>query len=280
MAQAATQRSTLNVGAGLYVLRYLGSIDPRNAPRAHVTPQQSSDHDIDIVGAPGTQHGELTHPGSSLVIVVRKAGVIEVVVNAVENSNNVDARLTLDLVASAVLPASRDARSNGVDRVKAEVPRRQGAAPSLAVQAHVARRGDIMADGDGWIAGPEAPAAIEGLQIDCDDPEIGVVGQYRNTQARDWSRWSQPGHFIGTEQKASALTGLRLKLTGASASAYALEVRSIFLGSPLQTQKGVEIEIVSPGDLDPLIGLNLRLVAVEPPKFQELPKAPRVRVFR
>lgn len=268
------------MGAGLYVLRYLGSIDPRNAPRAHVAPQGSSEQDVDIIGAPGTQAGELTHPGGSLVIVVRKPAVIEVVVSAVEDSNNVDARLTLDLVASAVAPAAREARSSGMDRSRAEISRRQGAAPSLAVQAHVARRGDILADAEGWIAGPEAPAAIEGLQIDCDDPEVGVVGQFRNTQSREWSRWSQPGHFIGTEQKASALTGLRLKLTGASAGAYALEVRSIFLGSPLQTQKGVEIEIVSPGELDPLIGLNLRLVAADTPKVQELPKAPRVRVFR
>jgi hypothetical protein len=96
-----------------------------------------------------------------------------------------------------------------------------------------------------------------------------------------WSAWQTPGSLVGTRQKASALTGLRLKLVGADASRYEIEGEALFLGSPVMPQRGSEVEFVSQAGVDPLVGLKLSLVERgRADAGAQASKSSRVRIFR
>ena len=281
------QTLVLNVTEGLYVLRYLGGVDPRSAPSALVKVPSAEAVDLDVITAPGFDAGEMPGPGSNLVLVVRTAGSIEVEVQSVGENGSLDARFSLDLLA----PALTRMRTHPEQRtlLKSSAAVRQvvsggddGAYKSIELFAHVARRGDIAADEEGWVAGPKAPSAIEGIEVLCTRSDVGITIQYRNTSnPNTWSDWQAPGTFVGTRQKASPLTGLRLKVIGAAASLFELEVEALFLGSATVVGRGRELEFVSAGGLDPLVGLRMGLMQLSAASASsDMRKAPRVRVFR
>ena len=273
----------LDVKPGLYALRYVGSTDVRSAPSAAVRPIEASLHAIEIVSAPGVPAGELRAPGSSVVILASASGSVEISLTAFRGSQNLDAKFSLDLLGSAEplgVAASLD-KQVGASSARGEGDTRRAEA-SLDIVAHVSRRGDVRADEDGWIAGPRAPSSIEAIQIQVRGPSVGVAAQFRNLESRgSWSAWSTPGAVIGIPKKACPLTGIRLKLVGPEADLYELVADGLFLGAPKITTKGGEVEFVAPGELDPLIGLRLKLVAKSAStRPQAVDKVSRVRVFR
>ena len=281
------QTLVLNVAEGLYVLRYLGGANPRSAPAATVKLPATDSAEADIITAPGLDTGEMPGPGSNVVLVVRKSGPIEVVVEVSGGNDSLDARFSLDLLA----PALPKGRPEAAERTRVKLgamakPDVSGAGSGqpglIELFAHVARRGDIAADEEGWVAGPNAPSAIEGIEVSCSRTDLGVAIQYKNlSNANRWSEWQPPGGFVGTRQKASPLTGVRFKIVGAASPNYELDGEALFLGSPIQVGRGQDLEFVSAGGLDPLVGLKLRLVQFS--KAEAIPdarKAPRVRVFR
>lgn len=282
-----TQTLVLNVTEGLYVLRYLGGANPRSAPAAIVKLSSAASTDADIITAPGLNSGEMPGPGSNVVILVRRSGPIEVVVEASGGNDSLDARFSLDLLAPALSKKRPD--TEGRTQVKSDAMAKpdvsapaSGQSALIELFAHVARRGDIAADQEGWVAGPNAPSAIEGIEVSCNRTDLGVAIQYKNlANANRWSDWQPPGGFVGTRQKASPLTGLRLKVVGAASQGYELEGEALFLGSPIQLGRGQDLEFVSVGGLDPLVGLKLRLVQLSTTTtIPDVRKAPRVRVFR
>ncbi len=282
MASESTRKVTLEVRPGLYVLRYLSSMDIRTAPVASVAPAAGSVGDVDLICAPGLRAEEMSGPGSNLVLVVRRAGSIIVAIDAIEGSNNRDAKFSLDLLAAGAEPR-RQAESVGQARQAPETPAREaGTEVGLSMLAHVARRGDIVPDAEGWIAGPRSPSPIEGFEIRCHGGDVGVAAQYQNaTDQRSWSAWLTPGSFIGTRQKASPITGLRLKLIGAEAGQFEIEGEALFLGSPKAAIRGTEVEVLAPGINDPLVGLRLQIARRRETMQEAVPlKPPRVRVFR
>ena len=282
MARESTRRVTLEVKPGLYVLRYLSSTDIRTAPVASVAPAAGSVGDVDMVCAPGLRAEEMSGPGSNLVLVVRRAGSIIVAIDAVEGSDNLDAKFSLDLLAAAADPRRQVKRVEQAHPGPETLVREAGTQVGVSILAHVARRGDIVPDAEGWIAGPRSPSPIEGFEIRCHGADLGVAAQYQNaTDQRSWSAWLTPGSFIGTRQKASPMTGLRLKLIGAEAGHFEIEGEALFLGSPKTSVKGTEVEFQAPGVNDPLVGLRLQIARRKETAQDTLHlKAPRVRVFR
>ena len=282
-----TRTLVLNVTEGLYVLRYLGGANPQSAPAALVKLPATDFADADIITAPGLDTGEMPGPGSNVVLLVKRSGPVEVVVEASGGNDSLDARFSLDLLA----PAITKRRQETVDRTrvksgamsKPDVSGAVSGQPGLIeLFAHVARRGDIAADQEGWVAGPKAPSAIEGIEVSCSRTDLGVAIQYKNlSNANRWSEWQPPGSFVGTRQKASPLTGLRFKVVGAASQGYELDGEALFLGSSIQLGRGQDLEFVSAGGLDPLVGLKLRLVQFSnAAAIPDTTKAPRVRVFR
>ena len=280
MVSKSVQSMELSVAPGLFVLRYLSCADLRDAPSADVRSLGAAG-DVDIISVPGSPTGHLPGPGSNLVIVARRASKVEVLVTARDGSSSRDARFTLDLLGSAkseqVRPAVQTA-SNDIGRSSDVSP----SIPSLAVEAHVARRGDVSADAEGWIGGPRSPSALEGVVFRSGGADLGIAAQFINTQDPGrWSAWVTPGSLVGTKQKASPLTALRLKLVGSDAPRFELSTEALFLGAPVSVQRGNEVEIGTLGAGDVLVGLRVQVVQRQSEMAEAAERrAPRVRVFR
>ena len=187
--------------------------------------------------------------GSNVVLLVRRSGSIEILVGSNTENKSLDARFSLDLLAPSLSKLRQEARSRTIPgsgvMPKPLVASTEGDQSELIeVFAHVARRGDIAADEEGWVAGPNAPSAIEGLEVSCSRPDVGVSIQYRNgMNAGRWSDWQSPGGFVGTRQKANPLTGIRLKVVGAASQGFELVGEALFLGSPILQGRGHDLGV-------------------------------------
>ena len=277
MASGVSQRS-LEVEAGLYVLRYLGSADVRTAPEAHVTAAQDNEDAVTIVSAPGHPPATLVHPGSSLVVVVNRRSRVDISLEPSPGSSNLDAKFSLDLLALAIPLLHSPVDAMGARRGSGPSEQRRDA--TLRIKAHVSRRGDVEVEADEWVAGPQAPGSIEGISFECAGPDVGIATQIVDSRGR-WSAWQPPGGFIGTRQRATPVLGLRLKLSGTDKANFILEAEALFLGSPIDRRTGTELELLSSSGTDPLIGLKVRLIAVMSVQPESVAASKsRVRVFR
>lgn len=278
-----TRSLSLDVKTGLYVLRYLSSADPRNAPSASVRLTPGGTGDVDFVSAPGLPEQELAAPGSSIVLLTRRPGSVDIVLRALPGSSNMDARFSLDLLAAgAESSLSWDAGRHAADGSRIGGPGWDVAVPELEVEGHVARRGDVAADETGWIAGPRSPSPIEGLTIRCTSPGVGIAAQSMGTRERGrWSVWQSPASFVGTRQQADPLVGLRLRLVGPEAGGFQLQAETLFLGAPVASRIGSDLELTSQSGTDPLVGLRLALIPAATPQVETVAsRTSRVRVFR
>ena len=111
LTDGTTQTLKLNVNEGLYVLRYLGSVDPQSAPAALVKLPSTNSADADIIDAPGLDPGEMPGPGSNVVLLVRRSGSIEVLIGSNRDNMSLDARFSLDLLAPALSRPGPDTKS-------------------------------------------------------------------------------------------------------------------------------------------------------------------------
>ncbi len=308
MARDVQRSSSCSVDRGLYVLRYVSSDSTDVAPSAFIGPAAGSESSLRFIDAPGLPAGMLSGPGASIVIVSEGYAKVEITVRASESSRVLDAKFALELlskggeeaVASPVkvempssstwlppaLPKPFDAGRGAMPNTPAEPTL---ALPIMDILAHVSRRGDIMVTPGEWVAGPDAPTPVEGVQITCRGADLAVSARFMNTtQPGVWSSWWSAGDFVGSRQQASPLTGLRLKLVGRDASRFELEAEAMFLGKPLQRHTGSEVSLATAGGLDLLVGLKLGLRSVARQeeaavlKQQASPavKSSRVRVFR
>jgi hypothetical protein len=159
----------------------------------------------------------------------------------------------------------------------------------LSVMGHVAHRGDVEVAQGNWIAGPDSPSPIEGIEIrGAKTPSMQVETQSRiGARSSAWSDWAAPGAFIGTRGKRLPLTGLRFRLSGNEAKRYELDVDALFLGSPISTRRGREVELTSAAGIDPLVGLRISLRRegglssdVASLDSAKVSREPRVRIFR
>ncbi|MEG9528243.1 MAG: hypothetical protein MIL41_21155, partial [Hyphomicrobiales bacterium] len=253
-----------------------------------------------VISAPGDRHGVISSPGGCVVVRAERAGTLQVTVQAMAGVGAPEAELRLEPLQSGeperadfgapprdaepfrgVEPRSRSSRGTATQR------------PQLEVLGHVSRRGDVLAGAGEWIAGPDAPAPIEGVALRALEA-LDVAIEYQvliGGPGAAWTRWTAEG-YAGTRGKFGTLNGVRLRLTGPGASAFQFEAEALFLGSAAVHRKGREIELSSYSGADPLVGLKVAVItaerqvsptnaraaeALEPDSGQRLG---RVRVFR
>jgi hypothetical protein len=287
--QVREREATVNVERGLFLLRYDAGSETGRSPMAIARPARGSEPFIEVISAPGAIVGYLGGPGACAVVRAEQAGKLSVRIRASEPDATLDAAFRLEaLGASANVSARTIVRS----------PERGGErSGGLRLLAHVARRGDIEVHAGAWVAGPDAPAAIEGLELRGGTPD-GVSIELQPLVATNpvrWLDWAPHGAFIGTRGRALPLAGLRLRLVGDEASKFALAADVLFLGSAIVSKRGREIEFIGPASGDPLVGLRLSLAPEveaiapsDPPQsleaasvnFPQQRSEPRVRVFR
>ena len=163
----------------------------------------------------------------------------------------------------------------------------------LKIVGHVAGIGDVTARADEWVAGPSAPARIEGLSIvwpgKPDDLDIRYCVKLARPHAVS-GRMMGLGAYAGTRGRALPIVGIRLEMSGAAASSFRLVSEAAFLGAPIARTSGKQIEMSGSTGREPLVGFRLRLdeigiplqPALTPPAVATVTAKSqgRMRVFR
>lgn len=286
---ALEREATIDVSRGLYILRYLSGVALGASPVAMARPAPGSEPFVEVISAPGILTGFLSYPGECLVVRAERVGKLLVRVMRQSAAESFDASFRLEPVFGAERSAAPVLA--GAPETASASPQ-SGGGQKFTLLAHVSRRGDVEVRAGEWVAGPNAPSAIEGLEI------RGALGSglrieiqpLVSTTPLRWLDWAAPGGFAGSRGRALPLAGLRLRLAGDDASRFVLSADALFLGSAILSKRGREIELVGAASGDPLVGLRLDLApeafavagnidhagaAIAPQRVE-----PRVRVFR
>jgi len=253
LTQATQEQETaITVNRGLFLLRYATGPTSGRSPFAIVRPASASAPFIEVISPPGVVAGFLSGPGDFAIVRAEQSGQLQVKIVAQEPGVPLEASLRMEpLVGGEKMAVAGAANAPVLDR------------GALTILAHVARRGDVEVALGAWIAGPDAPAPIEGLELRGALPE-GLVVEFQPllaTKPPRWMDWCGPGNFVGTRRRALPLCGLRMRLSGAASDHFEIAASALFLGSPATTRRGREIEFVSTAEVDPLVGLQIELVS-------------------
>lgn len=286
--------TTTQVVRGLYLLKYVSGSAFGSSPLAMARPSAGSEPYIEVISAPGVVSGFLARPGEALVVRAERPGDLSIKLLRQSTDASFEASFRLELVfAGEGAAPSVTVRATEEGREEAAA----AAGKNLRLCAHVARRGDVEIAAAQWVAGPAAPAAIEGVEI----RGLLPAGVRIDTQVLvatnppRWLDWTPTGAFAGTRGRAMALAGIRFKLVGNAAGRFVICADGLFLGAAIVTKRGAEIELVGSGAADPLVGLRLDLAPVGRAEVSNEPRLsvaavnsaileqrnePRVRVFR
>lgn len=294
-----TERVTsVPLETGLYVLRYVQAPTSSGAPHVFVRPSPGSEDAVSVISPPGERQGLIPAPGACVVVRAERPGSLQVTIRSAAAAGGTEAELRLETL-------SGEARSGGVAQDKvahgASVPPPPSLpAPHLDVLGHVSRRGDVRVAHDQWLAGPDSPAPIEGLELHIAEHGDGLGLEYQvqiGGPGGAWTPWTAGG-FAGTRGQARSLLGARLRLVGPRASQFQLVAEALFLGATVMRLKGQSLDVVSGSGVDPLVGLKLVVTSAAPAvrapapapqqrsgaspaaSTQSAPRAGRVRVFR
>jgi hypothetical protein len=286
---ALEREATVNVDRGLYLLRYASGAASGASPVAVVRSAPGSEPFIEVISAPGIVTGFLANPGECVVVRAERGGLLSVKIVRQSGGASLDASFRLESIGA--VESSSAVAPSGAPAVAAPFAPADGAAKFMLL-AHVSRRGDIEVGAGEWVAGPQAPAAIEGILVralSASGPRIEIQPLIAGNPPR-WLDWTPAGVFAGTRGRFLSLAGLRVRLVGEDAARFVLSADALFLGSAIVSRRGREIELVSGAGSDPLVGLRLDLApeaaavlgadATAGGAFSPRRTEPRVRVFR
>lgn len=281
--------SAIKVDAGLYTLSYVKSRSAENWPSVEVRALPESAQSIEVVSSPFESAGMISEPGGCVVLRVERSSQVQIIVRPHPGSSNDEAELQLESLHRGKAARAREGAPAPTQAA--------GGAPSHAVRllGHVSRRGDVQVTDGSWLAGPDAPAPIEGLSLALEQ-RIGHLSlEYQvmiGGPGGGWTPWLSHGQFAGTRGQFKPLVGVRARLAGQPNEGLSLEVQALFLGASVDTSRGTEVELMSPAGVDPLVGFKLALVGARSEVERDAnhgsrpfvqssePRAGRVRVFR
>jgi hypothetical protein len=271
------QTRQVDVERGLLLVRYTTADDENRPPIVKIAVNPKDQKNIELLLSPDDQEAVLWKPGCCLVVRASKPGRLVVEVIAVDAGGSTAATVKLETLTQRDVPPAIRPEAGAL--IKSD---------RLSILGHVAGFGDVVVHENEWIAGPDAPARIEGLAIGWPGKPDNMELRYAVKLARPHiasGRITQLGDYAGTRGRALPIVGLTLELTGPAASSFQLSGEATFLGAPLMRVRGKRIAIAGPTGREPLVGFRLRLDEPSPPLQPQLPKATRtkasrVRVFR
>jgi hypothetical protein len=279
------QQKTIDLARGLFLIRYNTADDDLSPPTVRIFPDRLSADHCEIINAPDGADGTLWSPPSGLVVMATQPSRLVVEVTPQAQGGSVAANIKIEPLQPGSRPARQSVPSNAFETS-------QPAFENFRILAHVAGVGDLSEGLNRWIAGPAAPARIEGLCLywpsKPQDLEINYAVKFARPQ-RGENLLVPLGTFAGTRGRALPLTGVVLEASGPSAARYTLTAEAIFLGSPAVRIAGQRINLAGPSGREPLVGLRINLESRDAPvqsSAREQPVVPaqraggRVRVFR
>lgn len=276
--QRVKQTKTVEVERGLLLVRYATAEDTSRPPRVSIMVNPRFRKDIELVLSPDHQEAVLWQPGSCLVVYAAKPGELLVEVIPADAGGSTAATVRIETL-------SQGTAENAVE----QYPLDDVDLSRLGILGHVAGLGDVVVREDEWIAGPNAPARIEGISIDWPRKPEDLDILYSVKLARPHAasgRLTKIGGYAGTRGRALPIVGITLELAGRRARGLQLSGEAAFLGAPLTRVTGKKVAISGPTGREPLVGFRLRLDDSSAPLQPELPTAAgakssaRVRVFR
>jgi hypothetical protein len=253
-----SQRKTLEMERGLFLIKYESSESPDCPPKVSIAAEPGSENTVELILPPDAGEAVLWSPGATLVARATQTGRLRVVVAAAEPNGSTAARV--QVIALSDDPAGA---RNGAPATA------QFNLSEFRVLGHVAGRGDVVVDTKSWLGGPLVPSRIEGISIQWPDQPRDLTLRYAVTIGGPRSTMGQfveTGAYAGTRGRALPLVGMTLEIAGPAATGQQLIVDSIFLGSPQTTIMGRRVVLAGPTGREPLVGLRLRLESADKPK--------------
>jgi hypothetical protein len=267
--QRTKQSKVVDVDKGLLLVRYATADHESRPPKINVVVNPKHRNNIELVLSPDHRDAVLWRPGSCLVVRASKPGQIFVEVVPIDKDGSSAATVKLESLSQGeAVPTTRRHAATEVDFGR------------LSLLGHVAGSGDVFARADEWIAGPEAPARIEGLSIDWPGKPEDLDIRYSVKLARPNAasgRITEIGSYAGTRGRALPIVSVTVELTGPGASAFQLAAEAAFLGAPLTRMMGKQVTVSGPTGREPLVGFRLRLEEINIPLQPELPPVARAR---
>lgn len=247
----------IEVRKGLYALRYVSALAGKAAPK--ITAETDSEAEIELIGMPGAKYATLSEPGELLVVRAFGPAQIRLKVTPARESGSIVADVRLEDLKSIGLVKPAPQATNAL-----MLP--EGQTPELEVFGHLSRVGDVSAVSREWIAGPARPSNIEGIRIywlnkpaNVEFSVDGVLGGRAQGKVAPTCR----DGLIGSRGRAIPLVGLNLRLSGAGATRYNLQVESLFRGCQPTENRGRSIELLGPTGSEALIGLKIGIQVLE-----------------
>src|SRR4051812_32063179 len=147
------QSKVVDVERGLVLVRYATAENEHRPPKVEVAVNPKDHKHLEIISNPSHSDAVLWQPGASLVVRATRPGQLLVDVIPLDENGSSAATVKIEAIgqgeaARAALGSARDADFD-----------------QLRIIGHVAGIGDVTARADEWIAGPAAPARIEGLSM-------------------------------------------------------------------------------------------------------------------
>jgi hypothetical protein len=282
------QSKVVDVDKGLVIVRYATAADEIRPPKIEVLVNPKDEKHIEIISNPLHSEAVLWQPGACLVVRAMQPGKLFVEVIPVDDDGSTAATVKVEMLSQGEASEARSAPlATGAGIGYSPGAKSHVDLDRLKIIGHVAGIGDVTARADEWVAGPSAPARIEGLSIvwpgKPDDLDIRYCVKLARPHAVS-GRMMGLGAYAGTRGRALPIVGIRLEMSGAAASSFRLVSEAAFLGAPIARTSGKQIEMSGPTGREPLVGFRLRLDEVNIPLQPVLTPAARsqgrVRVFR
>jgi hypothetical protein len=284
------QSKVVDVDKGLVIVRYATAADEVRPPKIEVLVNPKDEKHIEIISNPLHSEAVLWQPGACLVVRAMQPGKLFVEVIPVDDDGSTAATVKVEMLSQGETSEARlapPATGATVGIGYSPGAKSHVDLDRLKIIGHVAGIGDVTARADEWVAGPSAPARIEGLSIvwpgKPDDLDIRYCVKLARPHAVS-GRMMGLGAYAGTRGRALPIVGIRLEMSGVAASSFRLVSEAAFLGAPIARTSGKQIEMSGPTGREPLVGFRLRLDEVNIPLQPVLTPAARsqgrVRVFR
>src|ERR1700710_2183618 len=151
------QSKVVDVDKGLVIVRYATAGDEFRPPKIEVLVNPKDEKHIELISNPLHSEAVLWQPGACLVVRAMRPGKLLVEVVPLDDNGSTAATVKVEMLSQGESSEARTRPSATSSGAKSHVD-----LDRLQITGHVAGIGDVTARADEWVAGPSAPARIEG----------------------------------------------------------------------------------------------------------------------